>query len=178
MFGLTPLATRVIGGLLLAFVLIGTGARLAHIWYAPQLAGAKAQVAAAATQSKAVKAAQAAITRIDQPAEEKAQAQIIEHTKVIIRKVPVYVSASPSPPVGCVTNGMLRLHDAAVLNIDPADLRPPAGQPDAACSTTSPADFMAAIANNYSTALSNAEQLDSLEADVTSRIEAAASGPK
>ena len=169
---------RVIGIALLVTVIAGVGARLASIWYAPQLAGAKAEIAAGKTAAKAVRAAHVAITKADTKSEDQAQAAIQDQTRVIIRKVPVYVSTAPSPPVGCITYGMLRLHDASVLGIDPADLPPSAGQSDAACSAVSPSDFMAAVAGNYSAARQNAEQLNALEADIASRIEAIASSPK
>lgn len=178
MFGLSPLAVRCTGALLLVAVIASVGARLASIWYAPQLASAKAQIAASHTAAKAVQAAHVAITKADTASEDHAQATIQEQAKAIIRKVPVYVSTSPSPPVGCVTNGMLRLHDAAVLGLDPAVLPPPAAEPDAGCSTVSPSDFMATVAGNYATARANAEQLNALEDDISSRIEAIASSPK
>lgn len=178
MFGLPTWAINLIGGVLLALLVAGVGAHLASVWYAPQLVAAKTQIKATDTAAKAVKVAQTSITKTDSAAETAAQATIQVQTRTIIKKAPIYVSASPSPPVGCVTNGMLRLHDAAVLGVDPADIHPPAGQPDAACSTTAPSDFMAAVVDNYATARANAEQLNALEVDLDARIEALAPAGK
>lgn len=178
MFGLPSWAVRAIGIALLFAVVAGVGARLASIWYAPQLAGAKATIAAGKAQAKAVTAAQTVITKASAKGEEQAQKIIEEQTRVIIKKVPVYVSADPGRTVGCITYGMLRLHDAAIIGIDPADLPPPTAQPDAACSTVAPSDFMAAVAGNYAVARQNAEQLNALEADVQARIDAISSPSK
>ena len=174
MFGMPTWAIKVAGGALLAILVTGMGARLAQIWYAPQVTGLKAQIAASNTQAKAVTVAHKAITKADAAGEVQAQAAIVQQARIIIRKVPVYVSKNPLPPVGCITNGMLRLHDAAVLGIDPADLSPPAAQSDDACSAVSPSDFMATVVNNYAAARQNGEQLNSLEVDINNRLEALA----
>jgi len=171
-------AIKAIGGVLLALALAGAGARLAHNWYAPQLKGYKQQAAATQSQARATAKVQTMLTKVDAPAEAKAQTAISRQTQIIIKEVPVYVSSSPLPPVGCVTNGMLRLHDAAVLGIDAAGVPPPARQSDASCSTTSPSDFMAGIVNNYASARANAEQLNSLEADIKARADAIAPTPE
>lgn len=175
MFGLPFWAARALGIAALLAVAIGVGARLEHIWLAPQVKAAKAQVEAVEARARTMKAAQSAITYSGAAAEDKAQAALAQQARIIIRKVPVYVSSAPRPVVGCVTNGMLRLHDAAVLGIDPADLPPPSGESDAACAPVAPSDFMAAVASNYAAARANEEQLNSLEADVQARIEATGS---
>ncbi len=124
--------------------------------------------AVAATQVKAVQA-------VDKPAaaaEGAEQTKIILRTRTLIKKVPTYVSTSPAPARGCITWGMLRLHDAAVLGVDPASLQPPAGEPDDACSAVDPAAFMAGVASNYGAAEANAEQLNALEKDLNARAAA------
>jgi hypothetical protein len=178
MFGLPVWAIKAIGVGLLAMTLIGTGARVAQIWYQPQITAAKAVQKEQTVAAHATKVVQAALTKSNAAAETQAQSKIVIQTRVIIRKVPVYVSSDLHPPVGCVTNGMLRLHDAAVLGIDPADLPPPTGQPDDACSTVTPSDFMAVVVGNYGAARQNGEQLNSLEADLKARIDAVASTAK
>ena len=177
MFGLPTWAINAIGAVIIAAVIAGCGAHLAQLWYEPQVTALKATAHAQAARAHEVKTVQATLTKTSAAAETKAQAAIVRQARVIIKKVPVYVSIAPSPPVGCITNGMLRLHDAAVLGIDPASLPPPAGQPDGACSAISPSDFMATVAGNYAIARENAEQLDALEADLKARIEAVAPSP-
>lgn len=172
MFGLPTWAIKAIGIGILVLVLLGTGARIAAIWYAPQVAGLKAQAHEQVIAAKAITVVQKALTKTDAAAETTAQAKIVYQIRTIIKKVPTYVSRSPAPPVGCVTNGMLRLHDAFVLGIDPADIHPPAGLADSTCSTVAPSDFMAAVGNNYGLARQNAQQLGDLEADLKQRIAA------
>lgn len=178
MFGIPTWAINLLGGLALAGVITGVGAHLAQIWYAPQITALKAVQHEQTVAAKAVKVVQADLTKASAAAETKAQATIVRQARVIIKKVPVYVSSAPRPPVGCITVGMLRLHDAAATGIDPADFHPPAGQPDDACSSVAPSDFMAVVAGNYAAARANGEQLNSLEADLKSRIEAVASVTK
>lgn len=177
MFGLPTWAVRVLGATLVFVVVLGAGARLTQIWYKPQIAGMKQEIAGAAAEAKATKKVQQSLTSSNQAAETKAQAKLQAQAKVIIKKVPVYVSTDRSSRSACITNGMLRLHDAAVLGLDPADLPPPASAPDDACSTVSQSDFMATIVANYAAARENAEQLNSLEDDVNARIEAITPAP-
>jgi hypothetical protein len=178
MFGLPLWAIKAIGIGVLALVLIGTGARIAAIWYAPQVAGLKAVQHAQTAEAHATKVVQAALSKTSAEAEDQAQARIVRQDRVIIRKVPVYVSRDVHPPIGCITVGMLRLHDAAVIGHDPADIHPPAGELDDACSAVSPSDFMAVVAHNYALSRQNGEQLNSLEADLKARIDAVASPAK
>lgn len=174
MFGLPTWAMNVIGYAILAAVIAGCGAKLVSVWDTHEIKGLKSTIAVAAAQAHATTIVQKVLTKANGAAETAAQATLATQARIIIKKVPVYVSSSPKPPVGCVTNGMLRLHDAAVLGADPADVQPPAGQPDAACSTLAPSDFMAVVAANYAAARANAEQLDSLESDITQRVKAVA----
>ena len=168
------LAWKLIGYAVIAITMMGMGAKLMSIWDAGQIAGYKATIARQNAVVKQVTAVTAQITASDQAAEAAAQTALAGRAQIIIKRIPVYVSSSAKPAVGCVTNGMLRVHDAAVLGVDPSEVVPPAAQPDAACSAVAPSDFMAGVAANYAAANENAEQLNSLSSDIKSRAAAVA----
>ena len=168
------LAWKMIGYAVIALTLMGMGAKLMSIWDAGKIAKLEATIAAEQATVHQVTAVTAQITKSDQAKEVAAQAALSAKTKFIIKRIPVYVSSSAKPAVGCVTNGMLRVHDAAVLGVDPSEVVPPAAQPDAACSAVAPSDFMAGVAANYAAANENAEQLNSLSSDIKSRAAAVA----
>lgn len=174
MFGLSWAVIRLIGYSLLAAALIGGAAYVRHEWDAGQ--AARAQVVARAAQDKAVSRAETVVVHQAQAQETAAQHTLAAQATVIIKRIPVYVSSSPSPPVGCVTWGMLRLHDAAVLGLSPDDL-PAASQPDAACSSVAPSAFAATVARNYAAARANAEQLTALQRDIRAQAVAAGAPP-
>jgi hypothetical protein len=169
---------NLIGALVIAVVVFGTGMKTMSMLDAGLIAKQKATIVAEQSVVKQVTAVTTQITKSDQAAETAAQTQLAGQATVITKEVTRYVSTSPKPPVGCVTNGMLRLHDAAVLGVDPSTIVPPAGQLDSACSTVAPSDFMAAVVGNYAAARANAEQLDALSADIKSRSAAVASAAK
>ena len=168
------LAWKLIGYAVIALTLMGMGAKLMSIWDAGQIAGYKATIARQNAVVKQVTAVTAQITASDQAAEAAAQTALAGRAQIITKEITRYVSNKPGPAVGCVTNGMLRVHDAAVLGVDPSEVVPPAAQPDAACSAVAPSYFMAGVAANYAVANENAEQLNSLSSDIKSRAAAVA----
>ena len=99
------------------------------------------------------------------------QQALAAHATVVTKEIPVYVTTHQDA-TGCVTWGMLRVHDAAATGVDPASLQPPGGQSDDACSAVKPSAFAAAVAGNYAVALANAAQLNDLEADIRGRVAA------
>lgn len=166
-------AWKLLGYAVLALTLMGTGAKLMSDWDSHKIVTMRAELTAAAAQAHATTLVQKAITKADTSAETSAQAAITQRAHIIYQERTRYVpQPGPSVAVPCVSNGMLRLHDAAILGADPGDLEPPAGQSDDACSTLSASDFMGLVANNYAAARANAEQLDALEADIVARGQA------
>lgn len=163
---------KLVGWGVVALVLLVTLAGVKHEWDLGQ--AARKQVAQIVHVSKVQTAAVAKVDKAAASDDAKGQTRIVTRIRTLTKKVPVYVSAAPSPPVGCITWGMLRLHDAAVLGVDPSTLPLPAGATDAACAPTSPAAFMAAVVGNYGAAEQNAQQLNDLEADVQARANATA----
>lgn len=115
----------------------------------------------------------AAVTTTNAIHEAAAQDAEKEKTRVIVQKVPHYLVRSVPVGTPCVPWGLVRLHDAAALGLDPDKVVAPAGQPDDECSGVSPADLASRIAANYGIARQNAEQLNALEADIRQRIDAA-----
>ena len=99
-----------------------------------------------------------------------AQVRIVTRTRTLLQKVNVYVPVSDP----CVPWGLVRLHDAAVLGVDPSTLHAPAGAADDACSDVKPAALMAGVIANYGAAQQNAQQLTDLEADLNARAAAVA----
>lgn len=172
MFGLPTWAWKTIGYAVIALTILGVGLRIASVWDQHTIATLKANNVAAAAQAHATTVAQKQITVVDAKAETTAQATIKAQAVVVHKRIASHVASTPITTVGCVTWGMLRVHDAAVTGDSPDSLEPPAGQPDNACSTISPSDFMAVIADNYDAARANAEQLNSLEADLNARGQA------
>jgi hypothetical protein len=160
--------------------LMGAGAKIMSIWDAGTIAKYQTTITAQRAVVRQVTAVTAQITKSDQAAEVAAQAKIVTQTRTVTKEITRYVPRpGPSVSVPCVSNGMLRVHDAAVLGVDPSTILPPASSPDDACSPVAASDFMADINANYGVARANAEQLNALEADVTARANAvaAAQGP-
>lgn len=135
---------------------------------------AEAQIAVLTGRQKAVAGAEKIAVKSAAAGETAAQQALSAQARVIIKKVPVYVSlTAPSVGVPCVSNGLVRLHDAAVMGVDPDSL-PAAGGANDACSAIAPAAFASTIASNYAAARANAEQLDALEGDFRAQADAAA----
>ncbi len=150
MFGLSWGVIRLIGYGLLAAAVLGGLAWFQHEWHAGQVARGTVRVAHAADVR--ITRAVAASDRAAISAEAAEQTRIIVRTRTLQQKVNVYVPVS-SP---CVPWGVVRLHDAAVLHVDPGSLQPPAGQPDDACSDVAPRAFVDTVIANYGTADANA----------------------
>lgn len=136
-------------------------------------ASAKAEaISVTATAQKAVDAVALAAAN----KEASAQATLAANYAAIARKVSLHVTAkqdaaaaAPGAAPSCVSYGLLRIHDAAVLGVDPASLPLPAGATDDACSTVAPSALGAGLVDNYGIARANAEQLNSLEAAVVAQ---------
>jgi hypothetical protein len=176
MFGLSWTAVKLIAWGVIAAVALGFAAYVKHEWDAGK--AAQAQIKVLHVQEKAVGAAETKVVDQSAAQETTAQAALSAQTRIIIEKVPVYVSNARSdvPGVACVSVGLVRLHDAAALGVDPASLPAPVGADDA-CSTVTPAALASTIARNYAAARANAEQLNALEADVRAQADAAAGRP-
>ena len=95
--------------------------------------------------------------------EGEAQQKIAVRTVTITKEIPTYVTAQQDR-VACVSYGLVRVLDAAVLGVDPASLPLPPDVTDDTCTALKASDLAASIADNYGTAEANAEQLDALEA--------------
>lgn len=134
-------------------------------------ADAKAQslaVALAAAQQKNLDA----ITIKDASKEQAAQSQIAATTAAIKSEIHTYVTRlqdSKTAAPGCVTYGLVRLHDAAALGVDPSTLQLPAGKSDDACAPVAPSALAAGIVANYGAARANAEQLAGLQDDIRAK---------
>jgi hypothetical protein len=111
-------------------------------------------------------------------AEENASHQATEAqaARIIKQKVYIHVHDPAAPPrsVGCVSVGLVRLHDAAALGVDPDALPLPAGSSDDACSAVTNAELAGAISDNYAAARANAAQLNDLIANVRGKVDATA----
>ena len=170
MFGLSLTAIKWIIYGIMAATILGGIAYIEHEWAAGK--AAQAQLAAQAAQVKTLTVAQKVVVTSAAASEKTAQTSLAAQSKVIIQKVPIYVPVkAPTVGVPCISNGLVRLHDAAALGVDPASLT--AAGPDAACSSVAPSAFADTVARNYAAARANAEQLDALEADIHSEAHAA-----
>ena len=159
---------KVAGWMLIALVLVGTVLGVKAEWDAGQ--AAIHQVAAikkvSVIETSAVKKADLIAAKTDTAA----QAKIVIRTRTILKKVPTYVSTSAP----CIPWGVVRLHDAAVLGVDPSTLQAPASEPDDACSTITASALVDTVVANYGIAQANAQQLNDLEADIAARAQAVA----
>lgn len=173
MFGLPlpfPVPTWALKALGIALAVVAIGFAV-HEWKSAIADAAVAKVSAQAEHSaRVVENGQGHLNTASSTHEATAQAEISAKARVIHDKVYVHVK-DRLPPSGCITYGFLRSLDAAGLGVDQADLGVPAGQPDDACAPLSAADAAAAIGDRLSDARANAEQLNSLEADVRARID-------
>lgn len=99
--------------------------------------------------------------------EGQAQIQIVKVTTTLTKEVPIYVTQKQDA-VACVSYGLVRVLDAAVLTAngtptDPAGLSLPTGVTDDTCTSLKASDLASAIIGNYGIAGANAEQLNALE---------------
>lgn len=97
-----------------------------------------------------------------------AQAEIRYVTRTIVKEVPTYVSPATDArfplPVGLV-----RVHDAAAIGIDPARLSDPAGLADDQASDVEASEAASAIAGNYGECRATATRLTELQDWVASQ---------
>ncbi len=98
-------------------------------------------------------------------AEGLAQQQITIQALVITKEIPTYVHDFKMVP--CVSFGLVRVLDAAVLGVAPDKLPLPAGQSNDTCTTISAAALAEHVTANYGTARANAEQLNALSSSVS-----------
>lgn len=166
MFGLSILAWRWILYGALALTLIGTTLGVKAEWDRGR--AAIKQVATIAHVSRVEVRAVAKVDTQVSTADATAQAKIIVQTRVIHERIPTYVTVHTP----CIPWSVVRVHDAAVLGVDPSTLSLPAGATDDSCSTVTAADLMAGIADNYAAARANAQQLNDLIADASAREKA------
>lgn len=148
---------------------ISTGAVKSYV-AADAVTTAKAQAAGAQLD-----AAQSAIDTTSAEASAVHQTREATAAATVKAKVQAHVhNPAPTAPrvVGCVTYGLVRLHDAAALGVDPDTLPLPAGTTDDACSPVADTDLANAISDNYAAARANAAQLDDLIANVTAKVDA------
>ena len=93
--------------------------------------------------------------------EAKAQQQIATKTEIVVKEVPKYV---PVASKCAVTIGFLRVLDAAVHGVDPANLPLPAGKSDESCADLDARALAVAVVRNYrDVCQANAQQLTSLQ---------------
>ncbi|MGH6829067.1 MAG: hypothetical protein ACREFW_09180 [Rhizomicrobium sp.] len=122
---------------------------------------------ASLTASEAAAGVQKAADGIDLDAamaEAKAQEKIVRQTVTVTREITVHV-----PDVrACIPYGLVRVLDAAATGADPASLGVAAGEPDDTCAPLSWRDLAASLADDYGIGRRNAEQLNALEANITS----------
>jgi hypothetical protein len=130
---------------------------------------AEAQTEAVAI-AKAEQAKQDDIALNAAVAEATAQQKIEVRTVTIQKEITKYVSDTAH----CITFGLIRVLDARVLGVDPADLALPAGQSDDACAPVTATALADSIVANYGAAVANAKQLNDLEATIAAMIAAAA----
>lgn len=129
-----------------------------------KLVAATAEASANASQIAAeAQKAQDATTLAAALTEAQAQQRLALQHATIIQKVPIYVTAKQDSST-CVTYGLVRLHDAAALSVDPASLQLPAGKSDDDCTPLKASALATGIVDNYAAANANAEELTGLQA--------------
>lgn len=122
-------------------------------------------------QNEAVKEARAderkkaAVDKASAVAAAKVDRIIETNTRTIIQEIPTYVTPAQDLH-SCVTYGLVRVYDAAILGVQPSDLDLPAGQSDDACAPVKASDLARSLADNVGAARQNAAQLDALIANV------------
>lgn len=181
MFGLPlGLVIKLAAGAVAAAAIAFAVGSVVHAFH--QVDADKAVIAAARSETASVKATakanevQADISLNTAAVNSAAQTKIAATAAVIQQKVHKHVQAHSSPGVrdarGCVTYGVVRLHDAAALGVDPDELALPAGASDDTCSPVEDPDLAAAIAANYAAYHHVAQELTDLQADVRARVDA------
>lgn len=139
-----------------------------------QLGDAQAALSAA-QQAAAIQKAQDDLSLKDAVSEASAQTRIVTRTQTIVKEVPANVTPVQDART-CVSYGLVRLHDAAALGVDPGTLPLPAGKSPDDCTSLKASDLATGIVGNYGVARQNAEQLDALIADERARAATYATG--
>lgn len=125
-----------------------------------QAAGAKIDSAQSAIDAKSAE---------DSAAHQTAEARV---ATVVKQKVYIHVHDPVAPrAVGCIPYGLVRLHDAAAIGVDPDTLPLPSGVSDDACSPVAVTALAEAIADNYAAARANAAQLNDLIGNVRGKVD-------
>lgn len=166
----------IIAAIGLGLVVVGTAVvthRVDAAAYEALQLGYQKALAIAVAQTAEVQAAQDAISLAAAVAEAQAQQKIVTVTNVVTKEVPIHVPLNTKCPV---TVGFVRVLNAVILGSGPSDLSYAPGQSDDACAGTDARALAANIITNYGSALSNAQQLTTLQKWVTDVI--AASKPK
>lgn len=132
----------------------------------------------AEAQTEAVEIAKAELAAQDQIALDAAVAEARAQQKIVVRNVTIQkeITKYVSDTAHCVTYGLVRVLNAAVLGVDPADPALATGQPDDACAPVTASALAESVVANYGAALANAEQLNALEAAIAEMVAAAAKG--
>lgn len=134
-----------------------------------QLASLRAQEAAAARHAASVAAAQAAITAAASAHQAAVQTQIQWRTRTLIQQVPYAVPPSADP---LLSNGWVRVHDAALGSADLSETAPASAVADAAASEFKSSAALVRVLGNYGVANSCRAQLIGLQ-DWLRQVEAA-----
>lgn len=119
---------------------------------------------AAAKAAEAARVEQAALDQVSTDAATKeiaTQKQLADQAQAQLARVKVHVTAGPG---NCITWGLIRVIDGALLNIDPNDLQLPAGAADTGCAPIKAPRLANNIVANYAVAARNSEQLFALQA--------------
>ena len=145
--------------------LIGVGAFEQHKIDANSLTSLKADYA---KQSAAALAKGAAIQQENDnraiaaaSAEAAVQASRVAALQQELDGVQKHVTTKAIP---CISYGLVRVLDAAVLGVSPDALSLPPGKSDDTCSPITATELAVSIVSNYGAALGNAEQLAALQA--------------
>jgi hypothetical protein len=109
-------------------------------------------------------------------ADAQAQGLIVTRTVALTKEIPSDVTltqdqaaVAPGARPGCVSYGLVRVLDAAVLGVPAGSLALPAGKSDDDCSPVEPSALAASVAGNYGAAEQNAQQLNDLIATVAAQ---------
>jgi len=153
------------GGLvaLLAVVagLIGSGAYVEHRVDTAKLNAVELSYAQA--EAKAVAESAAKQKELDDNALAASNAEVVAQQGIAQAATSQldYLRAHPIGS-GCVPYLLVRVLDAAILGVSPANLALPAGKSDHSCSAFSYDDLARTVTSNYASARANAEQLNAL----------------
>ena len=162
--GLASSAGGILAMLAVVASLIGVGAFEQHKIDANALTSLKADYA---KQSAIAVGKAAAIQQTNDnraiaaaSAEAAVQASRVAALQQELDGVQKHVSTKAIP---CISYGLVRVLDAAVLGVSPDALTLPAGKSDDTCSPITAAELAVSVVSNYGAALGNAEQLAALQ---------------